>query len=471
MTEDLSKGKPTNYRTMIDAFIAGRLQDKLEKLDDGDPKRDELQAKYERTTWLMAASLRAKSISIATHLVKPINPRARGTNIFWTREDQSQPNDVIGTHSIGSNIAIVPDVTGDAAAFDVYSLLCLSVAGKSLLQALVQGEEEALTSLDENPEAARSLAERFLQIAQPVAKDASSHLLAKQIYWLAKSDTCANSSYQLLAPLYSSPLANVLYHQIQEDKFGESRKEVRDAFRNGKEVDGIHHVYPGLAVQKLGGTKAQTVSRQNLSRRGMNYLLSSLPPTWKSAEFRPPAHTRSVFDRIFTNRLEVRRTAQRLRALLENDPAQTKETRNRVNTLVEQLIDEVIVMAGGFQHTLPRGWSCNEEYEDLAREEQLWLDPLRAELPDEGEFAREWLWMDWPAAIGKRFAQWLNGRLEGRLTLGDAAHRQWKKLLLVDESTDGWAQQLHRLRKSLDAATHIPTRKTHDELVEQGGNV
>ena len=289
----------------------------------------------------------------------------------------------------------------------------------------------------------------------------------KQLYWLAGDDAFDDSQYQLLAPLYATSLAHVVHRELQEHRFGDANKEARQARRDGKMHDGVFHHYPDLAVQKLGGTKPQNISQLNSERGGINYLLSSLPPVWKSSDFRLPAHTASVFDRLFSGRVEVRHTLRQFGTFLAKNPNETMETRDRVDAFVEQLIDEATIMAGGFHNALPGGWSLDEEYDDLAMAEKLWLDPLRAELPGEPGFAQEWLWMDWPAAIGKRFAQWLNARLEGRFAVGDAEQRQWKKLLLVDESESGWAQQLHRLRQSLDAPIHIPTLKTHDDLVAQ----
>lgn len=460
MADTIEDTEPSSFRAVIDQFIDGRLQAKLAQLDEGDPKRHELTERYERDHWLEAAASRAKSICIATHLVKPINPRARGTNILWDVRLNKVTSEV-GTHSISREIT--PDVTGDAAAFDVYSLLCLKVKNETLLQALMNGDAGALTALHSNPDIATALSARFISIARPPDKEASSHPLAKQLYWLTTDDTCSDGDYHLLAPLHSSPLARTLYERIQEDKFGEAAKEIRDAYHRGKWFDGVHRVYPSLAIQKLGGTKPQTVSRHNLDRRGKNYLLSSLPPTWKSSDFRLPAHATSVFDRLFSGRIEVRRTLRKFSAFLATNPTETMETRNRVDAFVARLIDEVTIMAGGFHTTLPGGWSLDEDYNDLVITEKLWLDPLRAERPDQVDFAREWLLMDWPAAIGKRFGQWLNARLEGRFAVGDSELQQWKKLLLVDESKDGWAQQLHRLRQSLDAPTYIPARKPPDD--------
>ena len=451
----------SSFRAVIDKFIQDRLQVKLDALKDDDPKRNELIARYQRDSWLEAAAKRAKGIRIATHLVKPINPRARGTNILWSAAPE-RALDGVGTHSLAGRIN--PDVTGDAAAFDVYALLCLKVADKTLLMALTDKDREALEALSSDKGRALALADQFLAVATAADEEAASHPLAKQLYWLAGEDACADSDFHLLAPLYSSPLAQAVYEQIQHDRFSDEAKEAREAFYKGKAADGVHRVYAGLAVQKLGGTKAQTVSRHNLNRRGTNYLLSSLPPRWEPKKSRLPVHAESVFDGVFSGRKGVRHTVQELRRFLEGDSASNKETRDIVEELVERLIDAVVIMAGEIQNTLAPGWSCHEDYENLSRAEQLWLDPLRAEIAEEEQFAQEWLAMDWPEAIAKRFGQWLNASLEGNYIFGDEAQRQWKKWLLVDERADGWAQKLHRLRKKLDAPTYISTRQPSDAL-------
>ena len=121
-------------------------------------------------------------------------------------------------------------------------------------------------------------------------------------------------------------------------------------------------------------------------------------------------------------------------------------------------------LAAELQQLLPPGWSRDKErFEKLSYEEMLWLDPLRTEIPEEAQFAHDWLYMDWPAAIGKTFANWLNAQLRGKLPVGDAEAREWKKVLLTDE--DGFKQQLRELRSKLDAPHDIPIRKTHAELV------
>ena len=131
---------------------------------------------------------------------------------------------------------------------------------------------------------------------------------------------------------------------------------------------------------------------------------------------------------------------------------------------MDALVDELASLAAELQQILSPGWSRDDErFKELAYEEALWLDPLRAEIPEEAQFAHDWQYMDWPAAIGKAFAGWLNAQLRDKLPVGDAEAREWKKVLLTDE--DGFKQQLRELRNKLDAPHYIPIRKTHAELV------
>jgi CRISPR-associated protein Csy1 len=461
MSNESETAQPASFRAAIDTFINERLQAKLDKLAEDDPKRTELLTQHQRAAWMEDAARRVRQIQAVTHSLKPIHPDARGTNLYMPPAQMARLDEV-GSHALGDNFDA--DVVGNAAALDVYKLLKLQVNGQTLLDALSPEQGDALTALSNDAEQARGWRDAFIGLIGKRDDAASSHERAKQLYWLTADNPCNDSQYHLLAPLYATSLAHVVHRELQEHRFGDSNKESRQARRDGKMHDGTFHHYPDLAVQKLGGTKPQNISQLNSERRGINYLLSSLPPVWKSSDFRLPAHATSVFDRLFSGRIEVRRTLRQFSAFLADDPDETMDTRNRVDAFVERLIDEATIMAGGFHSTLPGGWSLDEQYDDLDMAEKLWLDPLRAELPEEDGFAREWLWMDWPAAIGKRFAQWLNARLEGRFAVGDAEHRQWKKLLLVDESEDGWAKQLHRLRQT------IPTHNKRDDFGDGDGD-
>lgn len=447
MVEPAEASVSTSYRVAITAFLQERLQAKLDKLQPDDPQRTEVMASFAADEWLASAAKRVAQIQAVTHSLKPIHPDARGTNLY-VEPVQLHVLAELGSHALRD--AFESDVVGNAAALDVYKFLKLEAHGRSLLAALLVNDAEALTALHADPTQAQTLRDAFVSLTQPRAGGPSSHTLAKQLYWLTGSDACADGDYALLAPLYATSLAHAVHAQLQEDRFGEAHKAARQARKERKAHDGVLHDYPGLAVQNLGGTKPQNISQLNSERRGMNYLLSSLPPQWRASEQRLPVNADSVFERLFDARPEVRRALKALRQLLESDPAANQATRLQRDDWVAVLVDELVTLAAELEQAQPPGWTLEPRFADLNRDEQLWLDPMRAELPDEAEFAQEWLAMEWPEAVGKRFGNWLNAQLEGKLHFGDIEFRAWKQELLADE--DGFAQQLRERRSSIRAA-------------------
>lgn len=455
MSEIPDPARSARIRAVIDVFLQERLNSKLEKLAEDDPKRTELTAQYQPSVWLADAARRVRQIQAVTHSLKPIHPDARGTNLYVPPEKLPQHAEV-GSHVLGNGF--VGDVVGNAAALDVYKFLKLEIDGRSLLDALLAEDVSALRALDDDVIRARQWRDAFVSLTRPDEGQAASHTRAKQIYWLVGDDPTDDAAYHLLAPLYATSLTHAVYVVLQEDRFGETNKAARQARRERRAHDGVFRDYPDLAVQKLGGTKPQNISQLNSERRGSNYLLSMAPPIWKSRQLRSLRRLSSVFDRIYGMRDEVRVTVRALRGFLEKDPPANLATRDRVDTHVDRLIDELVQLAAEYQHGLPAGWSRDPDV-DLVEAERLWLDPRRAALPEEQAFRAQWLRQDWPVQIGHRFANWLNTQLEGRLPVGDAEFREWRKELLLDEDEGGWAQMLHRLRKDVDAPIYIPSRK------------
>ena len=452
MSEAPETGGKAGYRAAISAFLQERLQAKLDKLKPDDPQRDEVIASFAHDVWLASAAKRVEQIQAVTHSLKPIHADARGTNLY-VEPRTLPPLAELGSHALGERF--VGDVVGNAAALDVYKMLKLEVNGRSLLTALLAQDADALAALHTDPAQAQALRDAFVSLTQPRAEGPSSHTLAKQLYWLTGTDACDDAHYTLLAPLYATSLAHAVHAQVQEDRFGEANKAARQARRDRKAHDGVFHDYPGLAVQNMGGTKPQNISQLNSERRGVNYLLSSLPPQWQTSAMRLPVQAGSVFDRLFIARPEVRRTVRALRQFLESDPEPNLATRQRREALLDALLDELVSLAAELQQLLPPGWSRDDErFEKLDDNQKLWLDPLRAELPEESEFAGRWLQMDWPAEIGKAFSRWLNEQLRDKLPVGDAEAREWAKVLLAYE--DGFQQQLRVLPQQLDrTATEV----------------
>lgn len=453
MSETLRESRRDQFRTAIRTFLQDRLATKLEKLAEDDPKRDELKAQFTLAVWLEDAARRVRQIQAVTHSLKPIHPDARGTNLY-VEPDQLEDHAEIGSHILGNRFS--GDVVGNAAALDVYKLLKLPIENRSLLDWLMAEDVDAIAALSDTPVEAKAWCAAFTGITQPSDPVAASHPRAKQLYWLVGEDPCEDADYQLLAPLYASSLAHAVFETINEDRFGERNKLANAAHKAKRDHDGSYRSYPDLAVQKLGGTKPQNISQLNSERGGNNYLLGSLPPVWKVQGIRSPLNVESVFESRYGVQPEVRQTVRALRRFLETDPPSNTETRAQVDAFTDTLVDLLVIFSAEIQQGVEPGWSAEPPCH-LVQAERLWLDPGRAR--DDPDFRGEWLWMDWPDDIGRRFARWLNQQLKGKLPVGDVEQRHWQRELLLDEDQNGWAQQLQALRTALDAPHDIPTRK------------
>lgn len=452
MTQVADDESRERWRGVIWDFLQERLHAKLDKYPEDDPRRLELAAQFRPEVWIADAAHRVEQIQAVTHALKAIHPGARGTNLYIDPAEMPS-RDVVGSHLLTGEFSI--DVVGNAAALDVYKFLRLVVDGRSLLSWMLEGTPAVLDALSDDQTQAAEWRSAFVSLVRGRDEELKSHALAKQTYWLVGDDAVDDTQYHLLAPLFATSLAQAVHDVIQEDRFGDANKVARAARRQNEEHDGVLHDYPALAVRKLGGTKPQNLSQLNSERGGVNYLLGSLPPRWDRNTPRQLWGVVSLFGTILMRRGNVSNIVGALLRFLQKDPPTNMQTRNRVDAYVDVLIDEVVDMAGGFRRALPAGWTADSRCV-LALDEQLWLDPLRAE--EEGEFRSQWLLMDWPAQIGHRFGNWLNARLRTRFPyVGDVEHRHWKEELLVDEQ--GWARDLCEWRSRLKAPHYIPTRE------------
>lgn len=445
---DLHPDRRAAFRIAIERFLQQRRDSKLEKLKPDDPKRDELTAQFAFTAWIDDAARRVAQIQAVTHSIKPMHPDARGTNLYRP-PDALAAHDEVGSHMLGSVFA--GDVVGNAAALDVYKFLRIDVEGKPLVDAILANDPDLATALSDNPAQATNWIEAFAGLVQPRGTLAS-HTRAKQLYWLSGDDPCKDENYHLLAPLYASSLAHAVFKTINEDRFGEAGKAARQAKRDKRDHPGGYREYPSLAVQKLGGTKPQNISQLNSERGGNNYLLASLPPRWKSRAIREPWNTESVLPR-FGHREDVRALVRGLRDFLATDPDPTVETRQRREGYIDALTDELVLYAAELQTALPSGWSLDPRCR-LIESEQLWLDPGRAEHDD--AFRMTGMGLGWPSEIGKRFGNWLNGQLAGKLPVGEVEQKQWAREL---QAHTQWAGRIDQDR-----------RRTNDHLSPHGGD-
>ncbi|WP_025042086.1 type I-F CRISPR-associated protein Csy1 [Nitrosospira briensis] len=407
----------TELRALIAGFLKKRLDDKLDKLKDYDPKRAELHEQFIPANWLGDAARRVSQIQAVTHSLKPIHPDAKGTNLYSSPDVQPVLT-VVGSHCLGSEFT--SDVVGNAAALDVYKFLKLEHEGRSLLALSLARDADLSAALSSDAAQAQAWMAAFGSLPERQGRVAS-HTLAKQLYWPVGGDPHDDSDFHLLAPLYASSLAHRVYQTVQDDRFSEEAIAARQAKKEDKYSPRPVREYPDLAIQKLGGTKPQNISQLNSERRGNNLLLASLPPMWRSMDVKPLLGTDSMFPR-FNRRPEVRRMVKALLAFLKSDPTRNLETRRRRAEWVDGIIDEFLQFRAELRPLSP-GWSQATECH-LSNPIKHWLDPKGVEralasagLP---------LPTDTAERVSALFANWLNAQLRDPLPMGDPEFLEWR---------------------------------------------
>lgn len=423
-------GRRAALRALIQQFLQDRLAGKLEKLGPDDPKRDELTAQHAWDAWIGDAARRAENLQLATHILKGIHPDARGTSLYCP-PGQLPAHPLAGSHNLPSAAFTTDLASSSAAHLSAYSFLRLRFEEKDLFFWLQAGDPDLLATLSDDPNQARQWCDAFLAIAAQRG-EISSHVTAKQVYWLVDEDPLDNGAYHLLTPLYASALAHHVYRRIEDDRFGAESKAARDAKQKNAFHPTGYRVYPNLAVQKLGGTNTQNVSQLNSARRGTNYLLASLPPVWKRERPSLPQRTPdgSAFT-LFGRRATVRDITGRLLRFLGGDPPVNRRTRDYLDALVSDLIDEVLAFTAELRACAP-GWTAASHC-NLALEHCLWLDPGRAQL--DADFAGQARLQTWPLRVSQDFARWLNGVLRAsKLVVGEKQYLRWARAMQDDMS-------------------------------------
>lgn len=416
-----SAPSPKNIRELIEGFVRGRLQAKLDKLkpEEGE-KRVQLEAAYQVDVWLADAARRVGQIQFASHILKPLHPDAKGTNLR-VRPTLPSVGGLVGSFSAGDD-ALEDDVVGNAAALDVYKFLNLHFNGQRLIDYALKQDAAFLVALSRDPEQAAQWCSAFAEITEGDSRPAS-HYLAKQLYF-----PVADDEYHLLAPLFPTSLVHAVQKRMREDRFGERAKAAREARGKGESSPHGFREYPGLAIQKFGGTKPQNISQLNSERYGENWLLSSLPPIWDSGSVNPVYGSSSVFGHHFGRSKIVREKLKETRGFLEAVQGEnnTRIRRHRAR-LITEICDEAHQFAARLLALNP-GWTSDARCE-LHEAEQHWLDPDRTNLDAEFAAAHH---SEWPREVGRRFAGWLNGQLTSKkIKMDDDTHTQWTKDLFL----------------------------------------
>lgn len=419
------------FRSAIAAFIETRREAKLK----GNENDADAASKYEYEAWLADAARRVGQIQAVTHVLKATHPDARGSSVHAAPSSLPRHAE-IGTHSLGDDYA--EDVVGNAAALDVLKFLRIEVDGRRLLHWIQASDADLRSALHPDADIASGWMGAFgaLVRSDPAPM---SHEASKQVYWLVGKEPANDAHYHLLQPLFSSSLAHAVHTDIQDARFGDISKLARQAFHAKEAYEGPYRDYRNLVVRKLGGTKPQNISQLNSERRGVNYLLASVPPVWTSEQPRSLLGLESALDR-FTHFKGVLALVRTLADFLLSDPDKAIATRNERKAIVQALSVQLPLFAASIHTGAEPGWTRDPDCR-LPLCEQLWLDPERTGLPpregheqEDEEFKTAYDRGDWPEEVAGRFANWVNAQLHkaGLTTVGDVEHKHWARQAIVD---------------------------------------
>jgi len=436
-------------RALMQAHVVSRLDRVLRKYEgrsDALAKQTIKTAKEKyRLDEMLAKGIRAShQIAVATHLAKGIHPDLEVKKITNLRV---QPNALTSHREVGSHLlpqqASVADTTGNgahnAATYELYLLLDLKFEGKTLCQWLAVHDSDTLyafTNRNLNQAEIAQWAARFTDLLKEKNARPATDSRAKQVYWLTGENPGDDAAYHLLAPLYPTALVHAVHGVIHEDRFGEANKDVRQARYKGEPHEGIFCDYPDLAAQKLGGSKPQNISHLNSERGGINYLLASLPPRWRSVVLRPLNHSDALWNQFFYFR-NVHRLVKKLADFLLSDPKPVMRTRVIREGIEQALGAQLAAFSEQVRNIREPGWTRDASCE-LDWFEKLWLDSQRTKLlsrtDEDQRFIEDYHRGDWPDEIAGRFSAWLNDKLRkaGLTTVGDAEYLHWARQAIVD---------------------------------------
>ena len=427
--DGVQNSEPASIRELIEQYIQGRLNEKLEKLKADDlAEKEKLLEKYQVETWLEDASLRIRQLRLATHTPKQHHPDSKASAMFYRVAEKT--HDYVGSQGM----QLEADVFGNAAVLDVFKMLRLKFKGVSLLERLLNADGDFIAALATIKEHAHLRYQRFLAFSQ-LSEELNAGRLSKQVLFPVEQD-----EYHTLVLLYPSSLINVVYQQISYDRFSEESKVIREArFKK------IHHAdesreYPNLLVQRFGGSNKQNISQFNSDRGGLMWLLPSIPPTWLGQTVEFPKG-QSVFTAYLSNRKDVKPVLKKLINLYrKEDQRNNDEFRKERDDLLDQLADCVIEMSFELQQSAASAWTQEKDF-NLA--ESFWLDRVYRETlfdkEDAGELTEEeteWLKAyrkrDWRSEVGSNFGLWLNNLLTKKAKisdLDDSEVRVWSIIL------------------------------------------
>lgn len=389
----------------------------------------EAKDKYSVANWIPDAATRmAKQLKFGTHISKGVHPMSRGDNISFDKKDDLSVT-LIGTHSIESNYI---DANSSAAALPLAAFFDFEIDDTTKIRDLILVDNtDFVASLAGDQSLAKTYQQNFKAALQNVITEPVTDERNKQLLWVTNAyqgEDIDELNYINIIPLYPSVLTHEMYQRINQLKFSDENKAARDN-RFKKTADQQPYIsLNNLATVQLGGTKSQNVGRLNNFQSGRNYLLPSLPPILNLADstFKPSKFANTIFAKSLANK--VNPILQDIFYVVKS-AKNTVDIRDARKEAMDEILKRIFEFANYMRNDLPAGWTKDSELDEC---EQFWLDPKRAELPDEEEWSARREQREWHKEIIHRFARWMNTLLQEkfkdiRTEIADPEHNQWEQ--------------------------------------------
>lgn len=375
--------------------------------------RDEIQQSFKPENWLTDAAKRASQIQLATHAPKFIHGDAKSSSV--NAAGIKGIAGAVGTHAINK---VTVDVTGNAAALDVANLLLLSDQTETLWQQLASNNTASLKDFADGDAQLNQWKEGFLRAVNNA--EISSHSLGKQIYFPVD-----DGEYHLITPLFATSLCHESYGLTQYARFSEASKSARACRKSNNSCSDDVVSYIGMAEMSFGGSKPQNISLLNSRRRGIAYLLSSAPPTWRQSVSLPTKGR----DALWRNyRWRVRGRIRALNQFLDKvEHYNNEKIRRTRQQMVTGLTEEWLTLVAKIRKAGAAGWSIQSE---LPLHQQCLLDPDRRDSDESSPFNQMLDTGDWRKQVADDFGLWFNNALSNKKRdLGDEESRRWSSEL------------------------------------------
>lgn len=394
-----------NYKSAKTTLAKAQDDNNLSAIQEAEASIAELEQRFAFDNWMEEAfTRRIFWIKIATNISKGIHSSSQGSNVNYCTQVKPQDQPFV---SSATPKTLPFDCTGNAAALDIFNLLIQEIKnGETLLSLVLQDSPIIVQALSDDSAKAKQYLANLKQIIYDDFDHAKASELNKQFYWPIREENNSTTSiedYHLLIPLHPSSLCHVVYQKIQQ-RFAEQNKTAREQRYKKNDSQQPYFSFHDLAIVKLGGSNPQGVSQLVSRQVGRNFLLPSVPPQYSATRlFNIKQDDKTIFSKKLYN--YCKKGFEVLFDVVKKSKNNIHVRNKRKYEAFSEILKQLLNIASQIQTMYPAGWS--KDYQ-LDMNQQYWLDPLRAELPKEDDFAQARQKDNWVDELASQFALWVN---------------------------------------------------------------